>query len=335
MAFDLAKFSGDPGLADRASRLSHALSQQEARERRGARRRLRLGRRTVNLERLSGPLPSERLPSEIRVPVPEMRYTEPIGIYGAGIAMLEEGPRPVILANERVTESSGEHAVPLREEPQISRRATAALGDHPPEETVVLAIPSPVPQFASGALAQGPGTRGTFGARVTVNGREAILTAGHVADKGQVVRDAEDRKGTVSYSISPTRTATGEVVADVAVVVPHLDGAWEQALDYADLGDVTGGSSVTMFGAESGKCTDRIWIVGWFVWGDNAPGQWKDVAVTTQVISEQGDSGAPVVLEDSDDLVGHLVGAVPGKGSLVQDIDCWLEATGATLVTHP
>lgn len=334
MALDLTHFARSEKVGGSAARLSEALSEQERRRRRGGRRRVGVRMRTIRLGGVGTRWTAGRDRS-IRVPVPEARYepVEPLEIYGAGVILLgREEPRPVIFASRRITESSGEEPVDLADEPAVGRRAAGALGSAAPPGTVVLAVRSPVAQFAAGERSRGPGTRGTFGPCVTTDdGRPAILTAGHVAEKGQVVRDPADRSGVVSFSVSPTRATRGQIVADVAVVVPHEAGGLGRLPRYAPAGPVDGGATITMEGAESGTRTDEVWAAAKYVWGDNCPGQWKDVVLTTQVISERGDSGAPVVLEGTDRLVGHLVGAVPGKGSLVQDLDCILAASGTAL----
>lgn len=63
-------------------------------------------------------------------------------------------------------------------------------------------------------------------------------------------------------------------------------------------------------------------------------GAWKDVFLTSQAVSVKGDSGAPVVLDGTDTVVG-LVVAGAGSYSLVQDISYVLSETNTSLVSTP
>ena len=68
-----------------------------------------------------------------------------------------------------------------------------------------------------------------------------------------------------------------------------------------------------------------------FVHLPSMAGMWADSYITLQSISQAGDSGAPVFLQGTNTLIGHLVGGAPGVISFVQAIEVALKATGATL----
>ena len=320
MAVSLHAFARDERIGAAAERLSAALYVGEVAPR--AAERSRPSRRLLRR------LPGGSVLETLGLP----RRPQPPVVLGSGVAFTEAGPRPYLLALEDATQAPSGELVSIFEESLVLERVIAALGEPPPAETLVLPVPPPKPQFASGEAVHAAGNRGTLGARVVLrDGRDAILTAGHVTDAGTVVRDDQSFLGDTIASISPTRAKTSAIVADVAVVLPHLPNAWGVSAPVRGTAEPQGGSSVTMIGGASGVCEARVRGALRYAWDPETPGQWGEAFETFGTFSMQGDSGAPVVLTGTERLVGHLVGASGSFCSYIQDIDYQLHATDATL----
>ena len=322
IAIDLSAFAQNARIGATAERLSAALYAAEVGP--------QAAERSRPFRRLARRLPAGRVLETLAL---RPRPRPPV-VLGAGVAFTDAGPRPYLLALEDAAETPSGELVSIFEEPVILQRVISALGgEKPPADTLVLPIPPPKPQFTPGEVVNAAGSQGTLGARVTLSdGRDAILTAGHVADAGTVVSDAQNRLGDTVISISPTRAQPKAIVADVAVVVPHLPVAFGLTNPVGGIGEPEGGSSVTMTGGTSGVCHARVRGALRYAWDPDTPGQWGEAFETFGAFSAKGDSGAPVVLSDTDRLVGHLVGVSGTFCSYIQDIDYQLQATGTTLL---
>lgn len=259
-------------------------------------------------------------------------------VFGAGIIEQPDGPRAVVFVDQRTApsaESRPRRLPEVRELPEIA----ALLAEHDiqvPPRAVVLALPPAHPQYGTGRHVKGPGTAGTLGARVlTTSGKDGILTAGHVAPMGAVMRNHDDQLADTVFSIDPAQVPAAQVTADVAVLEPHLPSAWHPGIAVTGVTTPGIGDMVTLVGDVSGHQSSRIIAASDALWLSRSSGMWASVYLTTESFSQQGDSGAPVTAEGSSDLVGHLVGGSGVVTSYVQSIDVQLGVTGATLSLKP
>jgi hypothetical protein len=200
------------------------------------------------------------------------------------------------------------------------------------DEFDVFAVPAP--------QLHGPGevvhatTQGTLGARVTVvAGTDGILTAGHVAHAG-VATDAQGGCiGTVTFSEDPSRAAAGSDCVDVAVIELDPNYIDDEGLPHAahPAPPVRPGDRITAYGNVTGRMTQEVWLVLKSGRGPSGGGDWADLLMVKPGFSTQGDSGGPVFVEGTDELVGHIVAGGRDVYSWVQDITVQLSAIGARL----
>jgi len=255
-------------------------------------------------------------------------------VFGAGIIEQPDGPRPVVFVDQRAapsTDSPSRGLPEVRELPEIA----ALLAEHEirvPSRAVVLALPPAHPQYGPGRHVAGAGRTGTLGARVTTAaGKDGILTAGHVATMGAVMRNRDDQLADTTFSIDPAQVPAAQVTADVAVVEPISPSAWHPGIALTGVAAPAIGDQVTLVGDVSGLQTSRIMAASPALWLSESSGMWASVLLTTESFSQQGDSGGPVTVQGSADLVGHLVGGSGVVTSYVQSIDVQLGVTGVTL----
>jgi hypothetical protein len=76
--------------------------------------------------------------------------------------------------------------------------------------------------------------------------------------------------------------------------------------------------------------TDIHAIAPWVGCKEVLVGLWKDIIMTDRPISKLGCSGAPVLLQDTNQIVGHVVGGTQDR-TFVQKIDCQLDASECTV----
>lgn len=182
-------------------------------------------------------------------------------VFGGGIIEQPDGLRPVVFVDQRTAPStkSPRRGLPeVRELPEIA----ALLAEHDiqvPLRAVVLALPPAHPQYGPGRHVKGPGTTGTLGARVlTASGKDGILTAGHVAPMGAVMRNRDDQLADTAFSIDPAQVPAAQVTADVAVLEPHLPSAWNPGVAVTGVATPGIGDMVTLVGDVSGHQSSRI-----------------------------------------------------------------------------
>lgn len=168
---------------------------------------------------------------------------------------------------------------------------------------LVIGLPPPVPQASCGSELWAD-RQGSAGALVDRDGQIGILTAGHVATT----------VGTQTYL---DRSAWGSVVftthgtpnpADVAVV-----GRAEGIVALSKCPQPTSirlpalGDQVSSFGAETCATANVMGILP-FQWFPSLGRNLAEVLLTAAPISRSGDSGALVLITNSQEMVGHVVG---------------------------
>jgi hypothetical protein len=235
---------------------------------------------------------------------------------------------------------------PYREDDEIGRalrsvRSTIVdtFGKGAEQKISVIGIPSPRPLYRPGFQARCGAMPGTFGARViTANGRDGILTAGHVApNPGAPAYEGSNLIGTVSSSMYRATATPSQPAADIALVELLQQGTSVPQDRVFPEGVGDDGDLVTSYGAVTTGEASKIEIV-LPAFGDpqEDTGVLGDVMLTTQAISTFGDSGAMVVLRAQGRLVGHIVAGFPATSdfegySVVQDLRYQLNWVSARL----
>ncbi|GGT26689.1 hypothetical protein GCM10010222_80570 [Streptomyces tanashiensis] len=197
--------------------------------------------------------------------------------------------------------------------------------DQTDTEVSVIGVPPPMEQVAPGERAHCGVGPATYGVPVEIHpySQRGILTAGHAAPNAGVL--AYDGKaqlvGEVQRSMHCGRTAPRQETADVAVIIleeTEPDGI-RAAPKASTLGAASRWDEVTAFGAVTSGQRSRLLTAGNPFVNQPEGGDWGEAAMTAYAISAPGDSGAPV-FNQSDELVGVIVGGYEGLYSIVQDI---------------
>jgi hypothetical protein len=259
-------------------------------------------------------------------------------VYGTAVVIRPEGERLAVLFDRTLGPTPAGFADPPRasDVEGVSNVMRELGADAPLDDIVALPIAPPEPYFAPGERVSGGGAFGTLGALVTTAaGTDGILTAGHVASPGALVQDDAGATGLVTFSIDPAQVSGPIVTADVAVIEPLSWRAMSPPCTLAATATATGANAVTATGTVSGRQNGVIMGMTAYLYVPKMAGQWGDVYFTTAGISTGGDSGAPVTLAGTNDLIGHVVGGSPPTTSFVQEIDFQLKAVGATFRPGP
>jgi hypothetical protein len=303
---------------------------------------------TIQMSRVYSPLTAKRkhlsydatIGVEVHTPmepisdVVPMPYSVYLGIYGAGVIALNGVEHPAIFCNELMAPLTLKTLEELTDNAALSRIIREILSGDVPKGTVVLGLKAPSPHFGPGNSVECSGKRGTLGAIVkTTAGATGILTAGHVGEPLGAVAHCEDLTiGTVTYSDDPAFKLPNTLSADVAVITvnPSAKGSLELPTQIAGIAKA-GSSDRIESHCVTGCHTTGILGKSPWIFIPQMAGMWADVYLTHSPISDPGDSGAPVFLEGTNKIVGHVVGGAPGMLTFVQDIDCQLAACGCVL----
>jgi hypothetical protein len=100
-------------------------------------------------------------------------------------------------------------------------------------------------------------------------------------------------------------------------------------------GTAGAGDNLRIHGATTGQTATQVMGFTPFLYVPSMAGMWGQLYFTTAGVTQGGDSGGPVLLDGTDQLVGHLVGASGVITSYIQAIDIQLKAVGATLRPCP
>ncbi|MFF5505815.1 trypsin-like peptidase domain-containing protein [Streptomyces roseolus] len=192
-------------------------------------------------------------------------------------------------------------------------------------EVSVIGVPPPSEQVAPGERAHCGVGPATYGVPVEIHpyGQRGILTAGHAAPApGGLAYDGNAQLvGEVKRTMHCGLTAPRDETADVAVII--LEETEPDGIRAAPMASAIGTASrwdeVTAFGAVTSGLRSRLLTAGNPFVNQPDGGDWGQAAMTAFAISAPGDSGAPV-FNQSDELVGVIVGGYDGLYSIVQDI---------------
>ena len=171
-------------------------------------------------------------------------------------------------------------------------------------------------------------------------GDPGILTAGHVAYmQGRDIYSGNTLVGSVVFTVDPRKAKLGtDECADVAVVkiddnsrlleshTIHINGSAPAKKG----GKLVKYCSHSQDPISYSAPTDIHAIAPWIACRQVLVGMWKDIIMTDRPISQSGCSGAPVLLENTNQIVGHVVGGTQDR-TYIQKIHCQLDASECTL----
>lgn len=237
------------------------------------------------------------------------------GIYGVGVrASANRKPAPVIFVDKHVND----FGYVLKND----------FGLDLPPEFDVIETNAPRPQ-SSACLCNG--RRATLGVDVMIPNRGVgVLTAGHTVNPvGAPVSSASGEPiGKVFFVESPSTPPVTANHADVAVVEIQSRG-YEPRSFKVGFPPIPGDPAL-MLGSEAKRVETSFGTAADWIYSPELGGRWGEVYVTEGVISEEGDSGAPVVIGE-DSVIGHVVGVMEDEGTIVQDLDYQLVRGGVQL----
>jgi hypothetical protein len=205
-----------------------------------------------------------------------------------------------------------------------------------PNDLIVMGVPTPQYFAGPGDGIECLGRFGTLGALVTTRfGSPGILTAGHVAGPvGAPVTSASDDVGVVIFSEDPGDAPVMALSVDIAVIATR--DLKPQYLGIPPIVDTITPSSnevVTIYGRSRLSST----IQGYCFYVKIGRGLAADVWMTSQSISRAGDSGAPVLVSNSETedfafILGHVIGGAEGVTTFIQDIHTQLAVARVQLM---
>ena len=170
---------------------------------------------------------------------------------------------------------------------------------------------------------------GSAGCALRWDGGEGFATAGHVAPKvGASVSHANAQVGTVIWSDSPGASNNTSAI-DFAVVECAPHAAFEcPPYTYAH------GRAYDLISLErpDSAATPTHRIMGMFDTMGllSSGGILRNVHLSAGQMSRPGDSGTAVITS-SQCVIGHVLGAIPGMGTLIQDLAYQLGAASPAL----
>jgi hypothetical protein len=212
----------------------------------------------------------------------------------------------------------------LEASPTLNQAIIELLGAvEPPWLNTVrlLGVTPPEPHIAAGDPITQP-LPGTAGCNVRWGGKVGFLTAGHVVGKAGVSVVAPGGfVGTSVYACDPTNRGT--LVLDDVAVVELSTGPLLMAFAGSGHGSPNAAVSVLMAGGMLTGANLRGFLRWQFSPALN--GTWGDLYTTMTAVTQPGHSGAPV-RDGAGAVIGHVVGAMPNFGTLIQDVHYQLAA---------
>jgi hypothetical protein len=204
--------------------------------------------------------------------------------------------------------------------------------------TVAMGIETPVAQMSPGDNVS-TSINGAGGIQISWSGKQGILTAGHVGTPaGATAYSAGAKIGKVVLSLDPASPgsalqASGLVCAVCGLVcraqVSNLNPQPDVAIvDLAPGVHIANRISKTTTARPGdkvdiptprGSLSAQIMGLMTWLWMPGTGGTYGEVYITTNQVTQPGDSGSPALLNG--DLIGHVVGGSPRCTTFVQDFD--------------
>ncbi len=264
-------------------------------------------------------------------------------VYGVALVNVADEQRPALLVDRQLVaqdlpeiakgSDSDIRVFSVFDAPSVAKFADVVIGtDYLDPSTVIMSVPEPQPYFEPSDEIRCIGNRGTVGAAVSYRGQVGVLTAGHVAPSSGLPARCQHcgALASVAFTIHPAMVPALAITPDIAVVIP-TPNLHPSPKPFSKTTKLNGGTSVQML-ATRGTSASLIMGYSSFIYVPSMSGMWGETYFTTVGISQPGDSGAPVVLDGTDHLAGHIVGGSGGATSYIQSIDYQLAACGASLI---
>ena len=161
------------------------------------------------------------------------------------------------------------------------------------------------------------------------------LAAGHAAHPvgARVNELGGSGRGIVAFSEDPSTVRPGKLCADVAVI-DFIEYPYDSDFIVQYKGTIQAFAKDGLVVRRSaGDTPAEVFAFCSWIAVPSMNGLWASCYMTMSCVTEQGDSGAPVVrVSEPDLLVGHVVGASPPMATYIQDAEFQLAVTGAQLL---
>jgi len=214
---------------------------------------------------------------------------------------------------------------PLAVSEILGRVFLSFLGTFPNwfERVNLVGVIPPVPQLSPGDRITGTNP-GSAGCQVHWPHHKGFLSVGHVSGPvGTPVYASGQQVGTVVYANDPTNHGA-QPESDVALIDLDPTIAFQSSL----ANSVALGANASLYVVTSGgKAISNVRSYSLFQFSPTLQGTWGNVYATTGVVTQGGDSGAPVV-DKNNAVVGHVVGEFPTFGTIIQDVHYQLADIG-------
>lgn len=244
------------------------------------------------------------------------------GLYGTTNVV------PCVLVHAPGAMANGLKAVPLASQPMSQDFVAKAFGTTAPgwlDSVVAVLVSGAELQLGPGDPLGVGGLTGACGTDLTWPGQigvPAFATAGHVAQaKGNAVYDGVGTAvGSVGFCSNPAGSGLTPV-ADFAVVDRGQGVAFHPRIPASAN---AGAGAAILVGPSQTNAVVAAFCVYFRLTAINA--NVGDVYLTANSVTAQSDSGSPALLNGN--VIGHVLGAVPGMTSIIQCIDYQLKAAG-------
>jgi len=243
------------------------------------------------------------------------------GVCGVGVQFFEGELRTAIFTREFPPGAIAS----LGDSEALGNVLASFLGAVPDwfRRVMLVGVLPPIPQLSPGdkIVATNPGTAGC---QVYWPHNKGFLSVGHVSGPvGTPVYAAGQHVGTVLYANDPTNHGS-QPESDVALIGLHPTIAFQSPL----ANSIALGANASLYVLTSaGKAFSSVRSYSLFQFSPTLQGTWGNVYATTGVVTQGGDSGAPVV-DTNNAVVGHVVGEFPTFGTIIQDVHYQLADIG-------
>jgi|SRR5215469_2487765 len=250
------------------------------------------------------------------------------GIFGVGLIYREDQKRvvAVVIMDASDVPAAFPQVVELATVPRAKNALATLFGGSADMEAMFTAdvfavgVPTPELQVATGDMIMAPNV-GTCGSSARWANSQGILTAGHVGSAPSAAFSNGAHIGNVVFSRNPANGGA-QVGADVALVELNPGMHLNKSVTGTVRAQPT--SNVLIMRPNGGSPVQVIAKTNWF-YIPASNGTYGDVYLTMTGVTQPGDSGAAVLLQNTQSLVGHVIGASGRITSYIQDIEYQLQ----------
>lgn len=245
------------------------------------------------------------------------------GILGVGVMFQKNVSVAVVLMDDKQVGKAFE-PIPLLSVASAKNALGVLFGDGAETwatNVFALGLTAPELYVSPGDDVMAPSS-GTCGSHVRWGNSQGILTAGHV---GSLLMSAAYSNGAhigrVVFSCNPADTGA-QVGADVALI--ELNPGVPLASTITGTAQVQPLNNLLVLN----RNRQQAQVMGKANWLTipSANGTYGEIYFTMGGVTQPGDSGAAVLLQGTQQVVGHVVGGSAGITSYIQDIDYQLQA---------